>query len=116
MHRDKSAEMAIWQKKNSHFVILALSSLCIDILLNVMKDLLHTFAQKVCPAMSRGVYVVIQEDKLDNFKFPSWDFNILLDLGSWDNFGRLGSRIRDGPFHVYLKSETRSVMCVNRVL
>ena len=44
-----------------------------DFLLNVMKDLLHTFAQKVSPALSWAVYVLIREDKLNYFKFFSVD-------------------------------------------
>ena len=42
--------------------------------------------------------------------FPPEISKILFDLGSWNNFGRLGSRIRDGPFHGYLTFETRSVL------
>ena len=42
-----------------------------DFSLSVMKDLLHTFAQKVSLAPSRAVHVLIREDKLNYFKFPS---------------------------------------------
>ena len=41
--------------------------------------------------------------------FPHGISIILLDLGSWDNFGRLESRIRDRYFRVYVKFETRGV-------
>ena len=34
-----------------------------------MKDLLHTFAQKVSQALSRAVYVFVREDTLYYFKF-----------------------------------------------
>ena len=45
-----------------------------DFSLNIMKDILHTFAQKVSLAPSRAVHVLIREDKLNYFKFPSLDF------------------------------------------
>ena len=45
-----------------------------DFWLSVMKYLLHTFAQKVSQALSRPVHVLIWEDKLNYFKFPSLDF------------------------------------------
>ena len=32
------------------------------------------FAQKVSRTLSRAVYALIWEDKLNYFKFPSWDF------------------------------------------
>ena len=41
--------------------------------------------------------------------FPHGISKICLNLSSWDNVGRLGSRIRDGSFCVYLKFETRGV-------
>ena len=44
MHKEKSAKMAIWQSK------------------------------KVCLVLSRPVHVLIWEDKLNYFKFPSLDF------------------------------------------
>ena len=45
-----------------------------DFWLSVMKELLHTFAEKVSQALSRPVHVLISEDKLNYFKFPLADF------------------------------------------
>ena len=42
-----------------------------DFSLSVMKDLLHTFAQKVSLAPSRAINVLIREDKLNYYKFSS---------------------------------------------
>ena len=61
-----------------------------DFLLSVMKDLLHTFPQNVSQALSRAVHVLLQEDKLNYFEFPS--------LCSWDDFRSLECRIGEGPF------------------
>ena len=62
-----------------------------------------------CPGpsiyLSERIYWIISS-------FPRGISKIVLDLGSLDNFGRLGSRIRDGPFHMYLKFETRGVDAV----
>ena len=58
---------------------------------NVMKDLLHTFAQKVSQALSRAIHAFTQY----YFKFPCW-------IGSWDDSGRLGTRIGMGVFFWYL--------------
>ena len=81
MHRNKSAKMAIWQKIATlpfwHFCPCASISkifLLNDFSLSVMKDQLHSFAQKVSLAPSRAVHVLIREDKLNYFKFPSLDF------------------------------------------
>ena len=57
----------------------ALLSLCINFkkflpnvfTFSLMKDLLLTFAQKVSLALSRAIHVLIGEDKLNYFKFPS---------------------------------------------
>ena len=58
--------------KKSHFAILALLSMCIDFKnfflpndfsLNVMKDLLYTFAKKVSQAAYRVIKVKIRETK-----------------------------------------------------
>ena len=45
-----------------------------DFSLNIMKNLEHNFPQKVSLDLSRPVHVLIWEDKLNYFKFPSLDF------------------------------------------
>ena len=45
-----------------------------DFSLNIMKDLLNNFPQKVSLNLSRPVHVLIWEDKLNYFKFTSLDF------------------------------------------
>ena len=47
------------------------------------------------------------------FIFLSGISKILFDLGSWDNFGRLRSRIRKGFSHMCLKTENRNVIGCN---
>ena len=42
-----------------------------DFSLSIMKDLLHTFSKKVSLVLSRPVHVLIGEDRLNYFKFPS---------------------------------------------
>jgi len=78
MHRSKGAKMAIWQK-SSHFGTFDPVHRFQrffwpnDFWLSIMKDLLNTFAQKVPQVLSRIVHVIIQVNKLNCFKFPSWD-------------------------------------------
>ena len=50
-----------------------------DFLLSVLRDLIHNFAQKVSLALSRAFYVLIQEDELNYFKFPSWVAGTILE-------------------------------------
>ena len=122
MHRDKSAKMAIWQK-NSHFAILALLSLCIDFKnsfcqmtsLWVLWNTYYILLLKKCPWPCPGpsIYLFERINWIIS-SFPCGISNILLDLGSWDNFGSLGSRIRDGPFQCV--SKVRNKRCVLEVL
>jgi len=45
-----------------------------DFSLSVIKDLFYTFTKKVSQVLSMAVHVLIKEDKLNYFKFPSLDF------------------------------------------
>ena len=58
-------------------------------------------------ALSRPIHVLIQEDKLSYFKYPSLDFKILFAFGSWDDFGGLGCEIGTGPLFwvIYILKE-----------
>ena len=75
-----------------------------------MKDLLLTFAQKVSLALSRAVHVLIREDKLNYFKFPSQVSKILFVLvaviisEAWD------VELESAHFFVVIPSEKNSVL------
>ena len=72
-----------------------------DLWLSIMKDLLHFFAKKVSLALSRAVYVLILKNRLNYFKFPSYNFKkSFLFWGNWYDFRRLGFRL--GAFFWYL--------------
>ena len=70
----------------------------------------YTFLLKKCLRPCPGPSMYLSERiNWIILSFPWRISKILLDSGSWDNFGRLRSRIRDGSFYVYLKFETRGV-------
>ena len=82
MHRDKSAKMAKWLFF-CQIAILALFSLCIDFKIFfcqmtsrwiLWKTYYMIFPKKMSLDLSRPVHVLIWEDKLNYFKFPSLDF------------------------------------------
>ena len=101
MHRDKSAEMAIWQK-NSHIAISAVLFLCID-LKNSFGEMTsrwmlwktyYTLLLKKCLGSCLGPSMYLSE-RINWIisSFPHWISKILFYLVSWDNFEGLGCRI-----------------------
>ena len=118
IHRDKSAKIAIWQK-SSNFAILALLPLCMDFKFFFFSQMTsgwvlwktyYKFLLKKCLGPCQGPSMYLSERINWIFSsFPCGISKILLDLDSWNNFERLGNRIRDGFFHICLKFETRGV-------
>ena len=106
MHREKSAKMAIWQK-NSHFAILALFSLCINFKNSfcqmtsywlLWKTYYSLFLKKyLWPCPGPSMYLSERINWIIS-SFPHRISKILFVLGSWDDFGSLGCRIRKCPF------------------
>ena len=83
-----------------------------DFSLNVMKDLLHIFAQKVSLALSRAVYVLIREDKLNYFKFPLLNFKNSFCFGLVGWFWMPVWKIGSGFFFWYLNFLNNALWCV----
>ena len=117
MHSDKSAKMAMWQFF-CQIAILALLSLCIDFKNSfsqmtscwVLWKTYYTLLLKKCLGSYQGLSMYLS--KRINWNISSFSreiSKILFDLGNWNIFGRLGSRIREVPFHVYLKFQARGV-------
>ena len=73
----RPVHVLIWEDKLNYFKLPSLDFkifLPNDFSLNIMKDLLHNFPQKVYLALSRPIHVLIWEGKLNYLKFPSLDF------------------------------------------